>query len=107
MNGISYLEDGWNFIDVLAVTASTLNLFMQLIMGHRHLSCKVIMIFIIYLVIMKTFYFIRIFPTITPIVVMLGKVTYELKEFMLFFLIKILILSQMFTVLQLGKSSAS
>lgn len=53
----------------------------------------------------KTFFFLRVFKTLTPIVVMLQRVIYDLKIFMLFFAILILLLSRTFAVLGLGNAA--
>ena len=47
------------------------------------------MILIIIQVLLKTFFFLRIFPTLAPIVVMLKTVIYDLRIFMLFYTILI------------------
>ena len=51
---------------------------------------------------MKTFFFLRIFPTLAPIVVMLKTVIYDLRIFMFFYLILLGMYCQVFAVLGLG-----
>jgi len=53
---------------------------------------------------MKTFFFLRIFPTLAPIVVMLKTVVYDLRIFMFFYLILIFMFCQVFAVLGLGNN---
>ena len=62
------------------------------------------MCIIVGLLIVKTFFFLRIFPTLTPIVVMLTNVIWDLKIFLLFYTILILLFSQLFAVLGLGNA---
>ena len=51
---------------------------------------------------MKTFFFLRIFPTLAPIVVMLKTVIYDLRIFMFFYLILLAMYCQVFAILGLG-----
>lgn len=57
---------------------------------------------IVLLLTVKTFFFLRIFPTLTPIVVMLTNVFYDLRIFLLFYFILILLFSQLFAILGVG-----
>lgn len=49
-----------------------------------------VMIALVFMVILNTFMYLRIVPTLTPIVVMLKHVIYDLKAFLLFFMIKLI-----------------
>jgi hypothetical protein len=60
------------------------------------------MMIIVILLIMKTFFFLRIFPTLTPIVVMITNVVYDLRIFLLFYTILIFLFCQIFAVIGLG-----
>ena len=57
---------------------------------------------IVLALLVKTFFFLRIFPLLTPIVVMLSEVIYDLRVFLLFYVILISFFSQIFAVLGLG-----
>jgi hypothetical protein len=63
------------------------------------------MVMIVLLLISKTFFFLRIFPTLTPIVVMIQNVIYDLRIFMMFYLILIALFCQIFAILGLGNES--
>lgn len=54
------------------------------------------------MLISKTFFFLRIFPTLTPIVVMITDVILNMRFFMFFYFILILGYSQVFAILGLG-----
>ena len=54
--------------------------------------------------ILKTFFFLRIFPTLAPIVVMLKTVIYDLRIFMFFYMILLGMFCQVFAVLGLGNN---
>lgn len=60
------------------------------------------MLLVIFMLTLKTFYYMRMFPQLTPIVVMLSRVIYDLKEFTLVFMIQIVMFSQFFSILQVG-----
>ena len=57
---------------------------------------------IVLILITKTFFFLRLFPTLTPIVVMITNVIYDLRIFLFFYFILILLFSQLFAVVGLG-----
>lgn len=50
----------------------------------------------------KTFFFLRIFPSLTPIVVMITSVIYDLRIFMFFYFILIMFFCLLYAVLGLG-----
>jgi hypothetical protein len=62
------------------------------------------MCIIVVFIIIKTFFFLRIFPTLTPIIVMLKSVVYDLRIFLFFYIILISLFSQLFAILGLGNS---
>ena len=62
------------------------------------------MIVIVLQVLLKTFFFLRVYPTLTPIIVMLKTVIYDLRIFMLFYTILIGLFCLVFAVLGLGNS---
>ena len=60
------------------------------------------MCFIVVFLIIKTFFFLRIYPTLTPIIVMLKSVVYDLRIFLFFYIILISLFSQLLAVVGLG-----
>jgi hypothetical protein len=60
------------------------------------------MIIIVLQVLFKTFFFLRVYPTLTPIIVMLKTVIYDLRIFMLFYFILIGLFCLSLAVLGLG-----
>lgn len=52
--------------------------------------------------VVKTFFYLRIFPSLTPIVVMITEVVYDLRIFLMFYLILIGAFCNIFAVLGLG-----
>jgi hypothetical protein len=60
------------------------------------------MIIIVLQVLFKTFFFLRVYPTLTPIIVMLKTVIYDLRIFMLFYMIIIALFCLALAVIGLG-----
>jgi hypothetical protein len=54
--------------------------------------------------VMKIFFYLKVFGVLTPVVVMLENVIFDLRIFMLFYLILVALSSQMFCVIGLGNS---
>jgi hypothetical protein len=73
-----YLKDPWNYADILYIWGSVFNIIAQNVFGPFHLVCKSLMCIIVTLLIIKTFFFLRIFPLLTPIVVMITNVIIDL-----------------------------
>lgn len=99
---IAYFSDSANYGDMLYISNSIINIFMQLRLGPFHIVSKIFMVAIVLLLITKTFFFLRIFPTLTPIVVMIQNVIYDLRIFLMFYLILIALFCQIFGILGLG-----
>ena len=100
----NYFSDPSNYSDCLYIWGSIINVFLQNLLGPFHIVCKVIMIVIVLQVLLKSFFFLRVFPTLTPIIVMLKTVIYDLRIFMLFYSLLIGIFCLVFAVLGLGAS---
>lgn len=85
----NYASDVNNYTDFLYIWGSIANVVIQNTLGPRNIISQTIMMIIVLQVLMKTFFFLRIFPTLAPIVVMLKTVIYDLRIFMFFYLILI------------------
>jgi len=85
-----YFEDSWNYFDFLYIYGSFANIVCQVYFGPYHIASRVLMMCIVLMLISKTFFFLRVFPLLTPIVVMLIDVINDLKVFMLFYFILVL-----------------
>lgn len=102
-DGLSHhLSDPWNYSDMLYVYGSFANILTQIYFGPFHIASRVLMILVVLMLLIKTFFFLRVFPTLTPIVIMLSNVLYDLRIFLLFYFILILGFCQIFAVLGLG-----
>lgn len=90
---MEYFGEGWNYIDVVYILTSVLNTILQFSLGPFHISCKLLMILLIFFIILKTFFFLRIFPQFTPIVTLLTGLITDLRAFQFFFFLQIIMLS--------------
>jgi len=70
--------------------------------GPTSLACKVLMCYLVCNMIIKSFFYLRIFDSMTGIVVMLTNVIFDLRAFMLFYIILLWLSSHMFMVIGLG-----
>jgi len=100
----AYFSDISNYADFVYIWGSVANAILQILYDPFQLPARILMCIIVGLLIVKTFFFLRIFPTLTPIVVMLTNVIWDLKIFLLFYTILILLFSQLFAVLGLGNA---
>lgn len=101
---MDYLSDPWNYADMVYIYGSITNIFLQLTLGPFHIASRIIMCIIIILLIVKTFFFMRIFPSLTPLVVMLTSVFADLKAFMTFYTILIIMLGQLYAIIGLANA---
>jgi hypothetical protein len=104
MGMTAYFSDLTNYSDILYIWGSIINVFLQNVLGPFHIVCKVIMIIIVLQVLLKSFFFLRVYPLLTPIIVMLKTVIYDLRIFMFFYIILIGLFCQTFAVLGLGNN---
>jgi len=75
---VEYLKDPWNYIDILHITMGFLNIYLQLNVGTMHFISKVVFIIVFLTSMIKLFFFLRIFDSLTYIVTMLVQVSKDL-----------------------------
>jgi hypothetical protein len=102
--GADYFFDAWNYLDLLNIFLGYGNLYLQWKYGTWRLYSKIAMIVIVMVVLMKTFFFMRIKMSFSYIVTMIINVVYDLKVFMLFFSILIVMFSAVFDVIACNKA---
>jgi hypothetical protein len=100
--GGDYFTDKWNLADLCYLLMSILNLYLQATFGPFHTACRLVMCLIILMVIIKTFFYLRIFPALTPIVIMINSVIFDLRVFLFFYFLLIAFFCLVFSVLGLG-----
>lgn len=99
-----YIKDIWNWIDVAYYSFNLCNLVLQFTHGPMNFVTKLAMISMVALLILKTFFFLRIFRNFTPIVIMLKNVIYDFRIFLLLYIILIFIISLVFNVIGVNLS---
>lgn len=99
-----YFSDLGNYTDCLYIWGSIINVFLQNVLGPFHIVCRTIMCVIVLQILLKTFFFLRVFPVLTPVIVMLKTVIYDLRIFMLFYTILLALFCQVFAILGLGNA---
>ena len=97
-----YFSDKWNYIDFLYIWSSIGNVYCQMFMGAFELLPKILMTIIIILALQKTFFFLRIFEELSPIVTMLTNVIYDLRIFLFFYSILVILFSLLLGVMGIG-----
>ena len=99
---LEYLEDFGNYLDLIYIWGSMAMSILHIINGPMLFSSKLVMIIVIAFSIIRTFKYMRIFKDFSPIVTMLSSVIYDLKQFLLFYVILIGLFSMQLSILGLG-----
>jgi len=102
MTGFEYFADAGNFIDILYIYGSVSLFYIHNTYTPYIWYSKILIIAIVILSIRKTFSYLRLLKSLSPIVTMLQRVIYELRVFLSFYVILILLFSMMYGVLGLG-----
>ena len=97
--GASYFAEGWNYIDILNISLGLANIYLQMFNGTLELASKLVLIALLMVALLKTFFFLRIVLTFSYIVTMIINVVYDLRVFLLFFAILIIVFSGIFDVI--------
>ena len=94
-----YFSEIDNYSDQLYIWCGIANAILQSQKDPQSLECKIIMILISLLQIIKTFSYLRIFNNVSYIVTMLAQVTADLRVFGFFYFVLIFLFAQMYNVL--------
>lgn len=97
-----YFSDIGNYSDLIYTWGSVVNVVLQNTMDPHNLLNKILMTLLLLQQVIKTFFFLRIFDTLSYIVTMINKVIYDLRVFLLFYGILIVLFSMIFAVLGVG-----
>lgn len=96
-----YFTDLGNYADLVYIFGSVAMSFVHMNDPYTFGS-KLLMSIIVILAIRRTFNFLRIFSVLSPIVTMLNNVIWDLRIFLTFYFILVLLFSLMYGVLGLG-----
>ena len=102
--GMEYLSDPWNYVDMTHISMGYANIICQIYVGTWAIYSKVVLIIVVLLCLVKTFFFMRIVQKFSYIVTMITMVISDLQVFMLFFIILIVMFSMIFDVIAPNKS---
>lgn len=69
-----YFSQIWNYTDLLFIWSGFINVIIQFFLDPRHLLSKIFIIIVIMMAIIKTFFFLRIFTSLSYIVILLKDV---------------------------------
>jgi hypothetical protein len=100
----NYLSMANNYIDLIYIWGSVTMSIIHITAGAYLWYSKALMIIVVILAIRRTFSFLRIFKSLSPIVTMLQNVIWDLRVFLTFYVILTLLFSLMYGVLGLGNS---
>jgi hypothetical protein len=98
----NYFASFWNYTDFLFIWTGVASIVLQNIYDPFDVRCKLLMIVTIFCAIFKTFFFLRIFSSLSYIVTMITNVIFDLRIFGLFYAILVYLFSLMFGVLGVG-----
>ena len=99
-----YFQDIFNYSDQIYVWASFFNVISQNFTDSFTLRNKLLMTVIFLQQIIKSFFYLRIFKSLSYIVTMIYTVIADLRVFLLFFTILVVLFGQIFAVLGVGNS---
>jgi hypothetical protein len=104
---ILYFQDFWNYVDQMHIWLGYTSIIVQLITYDTYNFSNqaygdIILILITYLMLVKTFFYLRIFSSISYIVTMMKIVFYDLRVFLYFYMVLILMFSVVFGILKIG-----
>jgi hypothetical protein len=99
-----YFKDKWNYLDIVYILLGYYNIWLQHSGATLALRSRIVFIAIIYLCLMKTFFFLRIVMSYSYIVTMIVNVVADLRVFLLFFAILMVMFSAVFDVI--GRAQA-
>ena len=97
LSGFDYFLDVWNYSDQLHIWLGYLNIYFQFAhpsdSAPRTAECQLTMILCTVLMLIKTFFFLRIFANMTKLVIMMKNVISDLRVFIFFYVIMVIIFS--------------
>lgn len=98
----NYFTQPWNYLDILLISTGILNIILHTLFDPLNVGCKITISFVGFLGMGKTFFYLRIFENLSPIVTMLINVLYDLKVFLLFFFILIFMFAIQLSITGIG-----
>lgn len=100
-----YLSDMWNYSDQCHIWLGYSNIVVHQVQPPHWHSTKFLSIIVTFFLLIKTFFFLRIFGELSYLVTMMKQVVYDLKVFMIFYFILIWIAALILNIIELGNFS--
>ena len=100
-----YLSDMWNYSDQCHIWLGYTNLIVHHVHPPNWHSTKFLSLVVTFFLLIKTFFFLRIFGELSYLVTMMKQVVCDLKVFMIFYFILIWIAALILNIIELGNFS--
>ena len=97
-----YFAGFWNYVDIFHILGGFYNVYMQFTYGSKDVRTKCLMILLVMAMLFKLFFFFRIYQRFSVITTMIMTCMYDLKVFMLFFVILLVFLGNCLNVLNIN-----
>lgn len=97
-----YISSPENYIDLFFNFNALLNFILQTKLTPTHIACKLSIMSLVLINLLRLFSILRIFSSLTPIVIMLSRVIVDLTNFLVFFFIIIFMFALVMGVLGVG-----
>ena len=97
-----YFSDPWNWLDQAHIWFGFTNIAVQRFTPDiMSVPTQLLMVIVIFMMLVKTFFFLRIFDEMSFLVKMIGQVMHDLKAFLIFYAIICFMFSMLFAVIDL------
>lgn len=104
--GCDYFLEGWNYLDQMHIWCGYVMIYYQYdfygLYDTRSYQCQTTMIITTIMLMFKTFFFLRIFSSMTELVIMITNVVSDLRPFLFFYAFLLVLLSNILGILQVG-----
>lgn len=102
--GLRYVDDKWNYVDVFHLSMGYVNLFCQAFLDPSNVTCKLVIIIVILTCLIKQFFFMRVVMSFSYIVTMIISVIRDLSVFLTFYVILMVSFSMVFNIIAINES---
>jgi len=103
----NYFNDSWNYTDFVSIFSGIINICQQFFVSPFTIAARANMIIVVFMLLMKTFFFLRIFENLSYIVTMIRSVIYDLRIFLFFYFIITVLFSLVIDILGIGNFKLS
>lgn len=97
---VDYLSDGWNYVDMSYSSLGFFNLYMQYYVGTINIYSKIVLMIVVLICLLKTFFFMRILTIFSHLVKRVIYVMVRITNFLLFFTMLIVMFAAIFNVIR-------